>query len=150
MDGKRCRDCGDEKPLEEFPLHKGGKHGRHPLGKPCRGAQERRRYQRDRESLLAQMRSDPKRKQRSRRMALRRWHGMTLEEYEELWVRQSGCCAICERRMLRLLVDHDHATGELRGLLCSSCNFGVGDLRDDAEICRRAATYLRTRAEAVT
>ena len=75
---KRCRDCRELKALEEFPLQKGGRFGRHPLCKPCRAAQERRRYERDRERLLAQMRADRARRVRdARRRALERKYGLT-------------------------------------------------------------------------
>ena len=139
---KRCRDCGAVKPLEEFPLQKGGKQGRHPLCKPCRAAQERARYDRDRERLLEGMRVDPERPARTRRQALRRKYGLTFEEFDAMRVRHRSCCAICEVRAASLLVDHDHRTGDVRGLLCSNCNFGIGDFADDPELCLRAARYL--------
>ena len=132
---KHCRDCRELKALEDFPLQKGGRFGRHPLCKPCRAAQERRRYERDRERLLAQMQADPARRVRKRRHTLRRKYGLTPEEYEGLRTRQSGCCAVCWRRTELLYVDHDHASGEVRGLLCGNCNFGVGDFGDDADRC---------------
>jgi hypothetical protein len=94
MDGKRCRDCGEEKPLEDYPLQKGGRYGRHPLCKPCRAAQERARYARERERLLEQMRSDPARKVRTKRQTLWRKYALTLEEHDALWIRQRGCCAL--------------------------------------------------------
>jgi hypothetical protein len=142
---KVCRDCGEEKPLEAFPLQKGGRQGRHPLCKRCRAAQERRRYERDRERILELMRADPARRVRTRRQALRRKYELTLEEYDDLRIRQRGCCAICELRVAQLCVDHDHDTGEVRGLLCSNCNFGVGDFADSPERCFRAASYLTER-----
>lgn len=63
---------------------------------------------------------------------------------------QGNKCAICgseetdkRRGKLRALaVDHDHETGKVRGLLCGACNKGIGLLKDDAEILRKAAAYL--------
>jgi len=144
---KRCRDCRALKPLEEFPLQKGGRLGRHLLCKPCRAAQERQRYARDRERLLEQMRGDPARRVRTRRQTLRRKYGLSLEEYDAMRVRQSGCCAICDRRTNALYIDHDHQTGDVRGLLCSNCNFAIGQLRDDPTRCQAAAEYLRGHQE---
>jgi len=144
---KRCRDCGEEKALDEFPLQKGGRFGRHPLCKPCRAAQERARYARDRERLLEQMRTDPARRVRTRRQTLHRKYGLSLEDHDALRIRQSGCCAICEIRTKQLYVDHDHKTGEVRGLLCANCNFGVGDFADDPDRLLGAARYLHERRD---
>lgn len=58
---------------------------------------------------------------------------------------QGGVCAICGRAPrddISLHVDHDHATGAVRGLLCFRCNNAVGDLEDDPAILRRAAVYV--------
>ncbi len=146
MDGKRCRDCREVKPLEAFPLQKGGKEGRHPLCKPCRAAQERQRYERDRERLLQEKRVNKRWRRRARWRALERKYGLPQHEYEALFAAQRGCCAICELRPDRLFVDHEHATGQVRGLLCSNCNFAVGELGDDPARCASAAAYLiRTR-----
>jgi hypothetical protein len=139
---KRCRDCHEEKPLEDFPLQKGGRWGRHPLCKPCRAAQERRRYARERDRLLEEKKHNKRWQRRSRWRALERKYGLYQHEYETLYVAQRGCCAICELRPSRLVVDHDHKTGQVRGLLCSNCNFAVGELGDDAERCEAAARYL--------
>ena len=54
---------------------------------------------------------------------------------------QGGLCAIC-RQAPAVHVDHDHATGTVRGLLCFPCNAAIGHLRDDPQIMRRAAAYL--------
>jgi hypothetical protein len=140
---KRCRDCHEEKPLEDFPLQKGGRFGRHPLCKPCRAAQERARYERDRDAILARKRGDKKKLRRTRWRSLERKYGLYQHEYEAHYVVQRGCCAICELRTEQLKVDHCHVTGRVRGLLCSNCNFGVGDFADTPERCLRAAAYLR-------
>lgn len=140
---KRCRDCGNDKPLSQFPLQRLGRLGRHPLCKICRAAQERRRYARDRAALLEQARNDERRKQRVRRRSLVRKYGLDEHDHRVLFTAQRGCCAICDRRALRLVVDHDHRTGKVRGLLCVTCNFALGELEDDPSRCDAAAAYLR-------
>ena len=54
---------------------------------------------------------------------------------------QGGVCAIC-REAPAVHVDHDHATGEVRGMLCFPCNAAIGHLRDDPRVVRAAAAYL--------
>jgi hypothetical protein len=74
---------------------------------------------------------------------LKRYEGMTIEVWDEMLIAQSGRCAICNDPMTLPHVDHCHATGKVRGLLCPSCNKGLGHMRDDIENILRAAAYLR-------
>jgi hypothetical protein len=74
-------------------------------------------------------------------------YGLTREDYRAAWYRQGGLCAVCNRpertaRNTLLSVDHDHATGAFRGLLCSHCNRAFGLLGDDPEVIVRAARYV--------
>jgi len=75
---------------------------------------------------------------------LRARYGITLAEYNDLLVEQGGKCAICELAPVdsKLNVDHCHATGEKRGLLCSQCNTAIGLLKEDLKLLSRAAEYL--------
>jgi len=81
-------------------------------------------------------------------------YGMTLEDFDALLLFQGGVCAVCKRpesmksnggtgRLRRLVIDHDHETGKVRGLLCSGCNTGIGLLEDNAEFLEQAVEYLR-------
>ena len=70
--------------------------------------------------------------------------GIALAAYELMLAEQGGVCAICQQppKKQALSVDHDHTTGRIRGLLCQSCNTGIGLLQDDPSILRVAITYL--------
>jgi Autographiviridae endonuclease VII len=70
-----------------------------------------------------------------------RKYGLTAEAYRALLARQKGKCAIC-RRKRNLVVDHNHTTGVVRGLICQPCNMGIGGLEDDVILLRRAIKYL--------
>lgn len=76
---------------------------------------------------------------------MKRRFGITIDIYNEMVVSQGGGCAICRghnKSGKALAVDHNHTTGKVRGLLCSNCNIGIGNLRDSATLCRLAAEYL--------
>lgn len=69
-------------------------------------------------------------------------YGLTLSELRKMEQVQRGQCAICGSGG-NLHIDHDHATGAVRGMLCRSCNVGIGHLRDDIALVRSAVRYLR-------
>lgn len=76
------------------------------------------------------------------------WHrkyryGLGAEEYQRMYDTQGGLCAIC-RVGWAALVDHDHVTGRVRGLLCRRCNTGMGMLGDGVDRLGAAITYLRS------
>lgn len=77
---------------------------------------------------------------------LKRRYGITLEEYEKMLESVGGRCEICGASNSdhghRLGVDHNHATGEIRGILCKSCNVAISRFKDDASIMRRASEYI--------
>lgn len=120
-DGQKwCNRCRQYVVLADFPHRKDSKKARTAYCRPCQRAynQERR---------------------------LRLEYGMTWDEYELLLACQDYRCAICKGkpRKWMLAVDHDHKTGEIRGLLCSRCNHKLlGSANDDPARLRAAADYL--------
>jgi hypothetical protein len=87
----------------------------------------------------------PRRKDYERRRTLG-VYGLTPEAFDELLAGQGGCCAICrttEAGKKGWCVDHNHATGQVRGLLCASCNLAIGYMADDPARHEAAARYLR-------
>lgn len=84
-------------------------------------------------------------KRRGHEHHIRALFSLTADDYDRLRAAQGGRCAICQRstgRSKRLPVDHNHATREIRGLLCQPCNKFVGWVRDDPEAFARGYTYL--------
>ena len=82
-----------------------------------------------------------------RTTTLRARYGITIDEYDARFKDQGGVCAICyEPAEGRLYVDHDHETGEVRGLLCRDCNSALGLLRDNTDRMRSAIKYLEGRS----
>jgi uncharacterized protein YlaI len=86
------------------------------------------------------------------RISQRRHHlkkyGITIEEYDVLFKKQEGKCAICDeskpvrKRDNNLHVDHDHNNNQIRGLLCDNCNKGLGHFKDSVPLLQRAVNYL--------
>lgn len=113
-------------------------------------ARKRRNYAANREKALAATRrwqaKNAEHLARYARAKKLRTFGLTPESYQALLETQNGCCALCERHHTEfsraLAVDHCHATGKVRGLLCSGCNTGIGNLKDDVGILQSAVAYL--------
>jgi hypothetical protein len=104
------------------------------------GRRSRERWRTDaayREKLLSRSR------EWNRNNRLTALYGMTRAEYEQMFKRQGGVCAICKRTGVPLCVDHCHRTAEIRGLLCHRCNLALGCSCDDPEILLAAVAYLR-------
>lgn len=76
---------------------------------------------------------------------LQRNYGMTIADYEHMLSGQGGGCGICGKLPTgrRLVVDHCHATGRVRGLLCTACNKAIGALGDTTDGVERALLYLK-------
>jgi len=81
-----------------------------------------------------------------KRNDLKRYYGLSHEDWLKMWEGQDGKCAICGKTFIKhseACVDHDHETGKNRGLLCLKCNFGIGNFDDDPELTTKATGYLR-------
>lgn len=129
---KVCSRCGGVKERDQFSRSAKHPTGLHSWCKGCCSEQKRTRYQQDREEINL--------KSRAARF------GITPDALRKLITEYDGCCAICGGPCStgrQLAVDHDHVTGQVRGLLCAKCNRGIGLLRDSAAVAQAAANYLR-------
>lgn len=155
---KMCTRCQQMLPVSEF-TKRGDSGGLRSHCKACRG-QYTKTYKAE----------NPERAREIQRAAMQRYYanhldyhreksrrqrfdnyGITQEEFEALLEAQDGVCAICGQPetarhqnggIRSLAVDHDHATGRVRGLLCTNCNHALGKFKDDADRLRRAIAYL--------
>ncbi len=134
-----CRRCFKTKPVSEFTLVK-NRHNRRIYYSPrcsyCLSelAQTSRIANPEKYRLKEGL-------QKARYFKLK--YGLTLEEVAVLTNKQSGKCAICTKE-LPLFVDHCHATGKVRAMLCKKCNFGLGQYLDEPTLLRAAANYLES------
>jgi len=110
----------------------------------------------NKDRLNAEMRlrlaTDPKFRKRSltakRNASLKCLYGMTIDDYNRMFKKQKGCCAICHRKRRPLVVDHDHRKKFVRRLLCNPCNLGLGNFEDDMRLLARGIAYLKAMARA--
>lgn len=140
-----CKICERELPLSEFGPNKAMRLG---LKRECKKCLSEKA-----------MRWVDKNPDRALNAHLRRRFGITLDDYNAILADQGGVCAVCGKPPViystpggrrrqgrqvkpRLVVDHDHETGKVRGLLCVLCNRGIGFLQDNPEILRQALEYL--------
>ncbi len=122
MSHSTCRSCDESKPQDQFSYRKETGKFR-PLCKPCRSSEQ---------------------------AAAR--YGVSVGFITELVERQNHCCAICGTHQddiphatfkhNPLVIDHDHETGEVRGLLCPTCNNGLGHFKDSVKTLANAISYL--------
>lgn len=132
---KSCRQCLLAKDLVEFHKDPKRSDGLHVWCKACKRAYDRERYL-DRTNLDSKY---------NRNNHLRQKYGISEEQYDEMFLRQEGRCAICKLESEHTLhVDHDHKTFKVRGLLCSSCNPALGGFQDNINVLNSAITYLST------
>lgn len=125
----------------------------HRTCRECHRARDRERHVRDhakrREAGLRWYRDKDETEKRAYRL---KRYGLTPEQYDVLLTQQGGVCAICGtdepggRWGTMFSVDHDHASGAVRGLLCGGCNLVLGHAKDDAARLRAAARYLEEKA----
>jgi hypothetical protein len=156
--GRECLDCGAYKPWADYYTKSNGTRGHQSECKPCH-----------REIVRQHGIANPGVKAGY----ARRWREENPVRYQEGQVRQAakrhgldpvavvahfrqhhGACDICggtpsggDRRTSRLCIDHDHLTGEFRGLLCTACNTAIGKFKDDPEILAAAIRYLMASRE---
>ena len=123
---KWCPDCEQVLDLSAFGRNAGNRCGVNSYCKPCHNARTRR----SKDAVGGE-----------RTYHLRRRYGITAEEADVMLADQGGLCGLC-RAAPAAHVDHDHATGAVRDLLCFNCNGGLGQFHDDPALLRAAARYV--------
>lgn len=133
---KQCTKCKQDKPVEAFCKHRGAADGLNWHCKECAAISVKRYKEKNPDYVRSQ--------------ALKYKFGLTLERYNEMVEDAGGVCSICKRperrtangKVTDLAVDHDHATGAVRGILCSSCNVSLGGFEDSKTFLQEAINYL--------
>lgn len=138
---KTCTACQKHMPLTAFS--RDSRRGHASRCKECRKAELGVWREKNRDAYNASERRRYAESPAKWARHLRNKYGITAEDYAKRLEQQGGCCAICKTSGDKTLaVDHDHATGEVRGLLCAECNRMLGCAKDNAEVLRAGAEYL--------
>lgn len=137
---KICTRCKLPRSIEEFPWNGTDRHGnkrRNPACLYCRRIEASAYYKANRERI------DIRRAATAKDDYYKRKYGITQKDRDELVEAQKGMCSL-GHPTIEFNIDHDHITGKRRGLLCPSCNKGLGFFEDDVERLGLAIEYLKS------
>lgn len=147
---KCCTRCRSVKSIDQFNRNRQNRDGFQSACKSCQQERHREWYVRNSESVIARTRqwaadNPEKAKAAAARGQRRRLYSLSPSEYDQLMQDQLGKCGACGDCFGTTSphVDHDHETGEVRGLLCGNCNRALGLLLDSPERVGGLARYLR-------
>lgn len=139
---KTCTICKKEKPYGAFYNSKATKDGKSYRCKDCDSVARKDYHKKHYHSV----------REKHRVNSRKSLYGLSNEQFEGLLLSQDGKCKICcvtldqsfgrHHKPNKLVIDHCHITGEVRGLLCTMCNKGIGLLQDDPETVMSAFRYL--------
>lgn len=136
-DGKTCPPCGRYVPLSGFSPQIRGKHGLKTECKACSA---------DRALRLRQSKDPSELRSMNQKYKLKAAYGLDIKTWDAMWDLQGAACSLCSASLTlgsrNHATDHDHITGKVRSILCSGCNLGIGHLRDNPDLMRRAAAYV--------
>jgi uncharacterized protein YbaR (Trm112 family) len=148
---KYCPKC--EKNLSVDLFNKSNRRdGYQTYCRSCHNYMQRQKYNNDPEQKLKRQVRERKRKSLNplakKDSELKRIYGISINDYLNMFEKQNMVCKICKQECktkLSLSVDHDHATGKIRGLLCNRCNRAIGMFEDSPELLKMAARYLENK-----
>lgn len=144
-----CTKCKWGKPIDDFNKQKRGPDGYNRVCRKCKNKEKFKTRKRKKNggqpgSIYPQYGVGTK--EYARNAYFISVYGITLIEYNKLLIDQDYACAICKTPQSLLSknlgVDHDHITGQVRGLLCFKCNAAIGKLNDDIQLLGNAMIYL--------
>jgi alpha-amylase/alpha-mannosidase (GH57 family) len=141
-----CKNCGAD---DWYVWSNGGR-----SCAPCKQVKGKKWVSNNREKVLAySKKSQDKHKDLPRirkNQHLKRTYGITIEEYEALFIQQGESCAICYNTSSATTwhLDHDHKSSKVRGILCHNCNLMIGHAKDNISTLKRAMAYLEERLSA--
>lgn len=135
---RECTGCKEVLPTYAFYAHSQRPGTTHSQCKKCENA-----------ATIKRTKANPERTSRySRKSRIKTQYGLSWDDFQKIVSTQGGACPICKNQLdfnanRRVHIDHDHATGKVRGVLCNWCNSGLGRFKDNARWLDAAAQYIR-------
>jgi len=140
---KRCPKCGMKKRVSGFHKNRNRKDGLGCWCKKCKAIKDKK--WRKLNKGLQKERSAKYYREKGCKAVARRLYGETVD-FDKMYEEQKGRCAVCNKHQSelakRLHIDHNHETGQVRSLLCHSCNVGLGHFRHRKDLMQDAINYL--------
>jgi hypothetical protein len=147
MRTKMCTRCNKKKTLLHFTKNRQQKDGHSCYCKSCTKILVKTRWKPDstkKKKAQAKYARSDKGRRVLRNASYKHRYGISLDVYEEMFNEQEGKCKMCNSPSDKLLVvDHDHITNKVRGLLCQRCNCFLGYIESDGLLIKLAKLYLR-------
>ena len=144
---RNCKNCNED----DWYCYKSGI----KVCRPCKLKKNKEWYEKNPSKRLEYVnRWQSKNPDHSRNSRLKRTYGITSEQYDHMIDEQGGLCAICKSdspntKHGKWHIDHNHETGNIRGLLCHNCNVSLGLVKDDASILLSMVAYLQEGADGI-
>jgi len=159
---KLCSKCHIEKSIDEFYRHSRSKDGYDGWCKLCQDECSKRYHATEQGKIITREIKKKYRKTDSGKASNRKYalsekgkvgqrknqikhlYGLTLEDVDNILIQQNHMCPICGILLAetRRCIDHNHYNNTVRGILCHSCNVGLGHLKENIEILKKAIEYL--------
>lgn len=145
MNTRICSGCQTEKEILEFHKKKDGFHSRCKICRSGYTALYRSKNPEECKNAVTKwvLESPARNSESHKKSNLKKNYGLTLEQWGDMLSNQKGCCAICSCSMTSPNVDHCHETGRVRGLLCATCNGGLGMFKDCVPLLEKAIIYIK-------
>ena len=149
MEFKKCYKCGEEKSLKDFSNCARSKDGKQAACKLCKKAYAEANKERvalKRKEKYLKEKNCPVYQEKVYYRHIKWKYNLDKEVYVNMLSKQDNCCKICSKSFKELdqrpAVDHCHTTGKIRGLLCDTCNRGLGYFKDNIKYIENAIRYL--------
>ena len=163
---KKCTQCNIEKAISEFHKHKNRKDGFCECCKECSLKKHKLYYIKNKDELVIkvkkyyqnhkkekkeydkiyQIKNEAKRSEQKKWYHLKKTYKITERQYNDMFNKQSGYCAICGTHQSKLNhtlhIDHNHKTKKIRGLLCYKCNHALGLINESPKLCDKLKQYI--------
>jgi hypothetical protein len=149
MKNKICPKCKVVKKQNEFAADRSRFDGLQTYCKTCNSIKHKKHRDANPEKYktgIVRVKKYNSKQEASRAYSLSSKYGITIQDYEDMLLKQNYKCAICEKEFIsrkKTYIDHCHSKGHVRGLLCQNCNIALGHIKDNITTLNSMIKYLQ-------